>query len=139
MTGPTRRPGKRAPDPRSSEDHDAEVRRPTVVPDRDPARGRRRMESLADLLPQTAREYGLEEQLEQATAAAAWLAIVAERVPPAAGSCRLIGLSQGTATIEADAPIVAQELRLRSPELLAALRDAIRAPVRQLRVVARHV
>ena len=97
------------------------------------------MESLADLLPQTAREFGLEDQLEQARAAVAWLEIIAERVPAAAGACRLIELKQGTATIEADEPIVAQEIRLRSPELLAALRAAARTPVRQLRVGARHV
>ena len=142
MTGPTRRPGKRIPDSRTSDGRagrDPEVRPTVVPPDRDPGQGRRRMESLADLLPQAAREFGLEDQLEQARAAAAWLEIVAERVPAAVGSCRLIGLSQGTATIEADAPIVAQEIRLRSPELLAALRGATRAPVRQLRVGSRHV
>jgi hypothetical protein len=44
------------------------------------------MERLADLLPQTAREFGLEDQLEQARAAAAWLEIVAERIPAAAGA-----------------------------------------------------
>jgi hypothetical protein len=97
------------------------------------------MERLADLLPHAAREFGLEDQLEQARTAAAWLEIIAERVPAAAGACRLIGLKQGTATIEADEPIVAQEIRLRSPELLAALRAAARTPVRQLRVGARHV
>jgi hypothetical protein len=97
------------------------------------------MERLADLLPQTAREYGLEDQLEQARAAAAWSEIVAERIPAAVGACRLIGLSNGTATVEADEPIVAQEIRLRSLELLSALRSAARTPVRQLRVVARHV
>jgi predicted nucleic acid-binding Zn ribbon protein len=97
------------------------------------------MQRLADLLPDAARQFGLEEQLEQATLAAAWLRIIAERVPAAAGSCRLTGLSQDVATVEADLPIVAQEIRLRSPELLAALRNASRVAVRQLRVVTRHV
>jgi len=100
---------------------------------------RRGLESLADLLPQAAREYGLEDQLEQARTAAAWLEVVAERVPAAAGACRLIALDGGTATVEADEPIVAQEIRLRAPELLAALRDRVRRPLRQIRVVARHV
>jgi predicted nucleic acid-binding Zn ribbon protein len=97
------------------------------------------MERLADLLPAAAREYGLEEQLEQARLAAAWLRIVAERVPAAADACRLIDFRQDVATIQADLPIVAQEIRLRSPELLAALRNAARVSVRQLRVVTRHV
>jgi hypothetical protein len=97
------------------------------------------MERLADLLPGTARQFGLEDQLEQATAAAAWLAIVAERVPAAAGSCRLTDLRQGVATIQTDEAIVAQEIRLRSPELLAALRRSVRTPLRQLRITTRHV
>jgi hypothetical protein len=97
------------------------------------------MERLADLLPGTARECGLEDQLEQARLASVWLSTVAERIPAAAGACRLVDLSQGVATIEADEPIVAQELRLRSLELLAALRARARTLVRQLRVTTRHV
>jgi hypothetical protein len=97
------------------------------------------MERVADLLPQAAREFGLEDQLEQARAAAAWQAVIAERIPAAVGMCRLIGLEAGIATIETDQPIVAQEIRLRSPELLAALRATTRTPIRQLRVAARHV
>jgi hypothetical protein len=97
------------------------------------------MQRLADLLPRAARDLGLEDQLEQARAAAAWQEIVADRVPAAAGACRLTGLSAGAATIETDEPIVAQEIRLRSPELLAALRDRIGTHVRQFRIVSRHV
>jgi hypothetical protein len=108
-------------------------------PPRDPDEKPRGMERLADLLPGTAREFGLEDQLEQAGLASAWLATVAERIPAAAGACRLVDLSQGIATIEADEPIVAQELRLRSLELLAALRARTRTPVRQLRVTTTHV
>ena len=99
----------------------------------------RGMERVGDLLPHAARQLGLEDQLEQAGAAAAWLVVVAERVPAAAGACRLAELSHGVATIEADAPIVAQEIRLRSPELLAALRASTRAPILQIRVTTRHV
>jgi hypothetical protein len=97
------------------------------------------MERLADLLPRIAREHGLEEQLDQARAAVAWDRIVADRVPAAAGACRLIDLRQDVATIEIDMPIVAQEIRLRTPELLAALRSAVRTPIRQLRLTTRHV
>jgi predicted nucleic acid-binding Zn ribbon protein len=94
---------------------------------------------LGDLLPDAARKLGLEEELELAAAMTAWKRIVAERIPAAVGSCRIVALAQGVATVEADEPIVAQELRLRSPELLTALRSAVRSPVRQLRVTASHV
>jgi hypothetical protein len=97
------------------------------------------LERLSDLLPAAARQLGLDDQLEQARAAAAWLEIVAERIPEAAGACRLVDLRSGVATIETDEPIVAQEIRLRSLELLAALRVAARMPVRQIRVTTRHV
>ena len=130
MTDPTRRPGDRRPSAL-----DARIRRLHTDPDGKP----RGMERLADLLPQTARQFGLEDQLEQARAAAAWLEIIAERLPAAVGGCRLVDLRRGVATIEADEPIVAQEVRLRSLELLAALRVSTKAPLRQLRVAARHV
>jgi predicted nucleic acid-binding Zn ribbon protein len=101
--------------------------------------GGRGLQRLADLLPDAARKLGLEEQLDVAAAMAAWDKIIAQRVPAAAGSCRLVALSQGVASVEADEPIVAQELRLRAPELLAALRATMAAPPRQLRVSVRHV
>jgi predicted nucleic acid-binding Zn ribbon protein len=97
------------------------------------------MERVGDLLPRAARNLGLEDELELAEAMTAWARIVAERVPAAAGSCRLVGLSNDVASVEADEPIVAQEIRLRTPELLGALRSAVSAPVRQLRVAVRHV
>jgi hypothetical protein len=97
------------------------------------------MESIGDLLPRAAREFGLEEQLEQAEAAAAWDRLVAARVPAAAASCRLVSLERGIATIEADLPIVGQEIRLRSRELLAALRTGVGTPIVSLHVTVRHV
>jgi predicted nucleic acid-binding Zn ribbon protein len=97
------------------------------------------MERLGDLLPGTARRLGLEEELDLAAAMRAWDLIVSEHVPEASGSCRLTAFSQGVATVQADQPIVAQELRLRGTELTAALRSAVRSPVRELRVVVRHV
>ena len=101
--------------------------------------GRRGLERLGDLLPDAARQLGLEDELELAATMAAWQRIVVERIPAAAGACRIVALSQGVATVEADEPIVAQELRLRTPELVAALRSATRTPVRQVRVALRHV
>lgn len=142
MSGPRHRTrtGDRGGDPKSGSSG-ADARRDEGAPagrdpESEPIRG---MQRLADLLPRAARDLGLEDQLEQARAAAAWQEIVADRVPAAAGACRLTGLSAGAATIETDEPIVAQEIRLRSPELLAALRDRIGTHVRQFRIVSRHV
>ncbi|MGA2514253.1 MAG: DUF721 domain-containing protein [Candidatus Limnocylindrales bacterium] len=135
MTGPPRRPVKRAPGVASDDRHRSTTPAADHLPDERP----RGMERLADLLPQAARHLGLEEQLEQAQAASAWSEVVAERVPAAVGLCRLVDLDRGVATIETDEPIVAQEVRLRSPELLAALRATVRGPIRQLRVTTRHV
>jgi hypothetical protein len=94
------------------------------------------MERIGDLIPETARRLGLEDELRRSRAIATWNAIVAERAPAAAGACRL--LRADAIVVEADAPIVAQELHLRSTELLAALEASpvrLRAPA--LRIVVR--
>jgi len=78
------------------------------------------MTRIGDLLPDAARGLGLEDELRLSRAMATFEAIVAERVPPAAGACRVIRLDGFALIVEADAPIVAQELRLRASELLAA-------------------
>ena len=85
---------------------------------------RRPMVQLGDLIPDAARALGLQDELRLSRAMATFEAIVAERVPAAAGSCRVIRLEGFTLDIEADAPIVAQELRLRGTELLAAFAAA---------------
>ena len=122
---------------------DGSGRRGRAGADRDRAdregSGPRGLERIGDLLPDAARHLGLEDELELAAAMAAWQRIVAERIPAAAGACRIVALSQGVATVEADEPIVAQELRLRTLELVAALRSATGTPVRQVRVALRHV
>jgi predicted nucleic acid-binding Zn ribbon protein len=82
------------------------------------------MQRLGELIPDAARRLGLDEELRLARAIATWGAIVAERVPAAAGSTRLLRIDDFALVVEADAPIVGQELRLRSPELLAAFRAA---------------
>ena len=51
-------------------------------------------------------------------------AIVAERAPACYGACRAVRIDGYALLVEADAAIVAQELRLRSAELLAALAAA---------------
>jgi hypothetical protein len=79
------------------------------------------MQRIGELIPEAARHLGLEDELRLARAITTFGAIVAERVPAASGACRLIGLDGFALVVEADAPIVAQELRLRGPELLDAL------------------
>lgn len=78
------------------------------------------MRRVGDLIPDAARALGLEDELRLARAMATFEAIVEERIPAAAGACRVIRLEGFAIDVEADAPIVAQELRLRSSELLAA-------------------
>ncbi len=85
---------------------------------------RRRPDRVGDLLPEAARRLGLEDQLRLARARATWDALVAERVPPAAGACRLIALETDTVVVAADEPIVAAELRMRAGELLDAFAKA---------------
>jgi hypothetical protein len=97
------------------------------------------MVRIGDLMPATARALGLEDELRLSRAIATFEAIVAERVPAAAGSCRVIQLEGFALDVEADAPIVAQELRLRGPELLTAFSAAPGGVgVRELRVRVRR-
>lgn len=100
---------------------------------------RRPMRRIGDLLPEAARSLGLDDELRLARAIATFEAIVAERVPAAAGSCRVVRLEGLSIDIEADAPIVAQELRLRATELLAAFAATPGGSgVRELRVHVRR-
>src|SRR4051812_38165541 len=94
--------------------------------DRDPespAR-RRRPARVGDLLPEAARALGLEDELRLARAITTWDALVAERVPPASGACRLVALEPDAIVIAVDEPIVGAELRMRALELLAAFSAA---------------
>ena len=100
---------------------------------------RRPMTRIGELMPAAARALGLEDELRLSRAIATFEAIVAERVPAAAGACRVVQLEGFALDVEADAPIVAQELRLRSPELLAAFAAAPGGVgVRDLRVRVRR-
>ncbi len=85
---------------------------------------RRPMTRLGDLIPDAARQLGLEDELRLARAIATFEAIVAERVPAAVGACRVVSLAGFAIDVETDAPIVAQELRLRSIELMDAFAAA---------------
>jgi len=113
-----------------------------VSPERDPRTDpdsptrRRRPERVGDLLPAAARGLGLEDALRLARAIATWDALVAERVPPAVGACRLVRLEPDAVVVAVDEPIVAAELRLRALELLGAFgRAPGGARVRFLRLV----
>ena len=101
--------------------------------------GRRRpMVRIGDLLPDAARGLGLEEELRLSRAMATFEQLVAERVPAALGACRVIRIDGFAIVVEADAPIVAQELRLRGPELLAAFAASpAGGGARELRVIVR--
>ena len=100
------------------------------------AAGRRRRPSrVGDLLPDAARALGLEEELRRARAALAWEAIVAECLPAATGGSRAVGIDGDMLVVEAVAPIVGQELRLRSTELVEAFATATGLPVTGLRVL----
>lgn len=82
------------------------------------------MQRIGELIPAAAHRLGLDEELRTARARSIWEAIVGERVPAAAGESRLAGLDGTALLVEADSPMVGQELRLRSAELLAAFRAA---------------
>ena len=84
------------------------------------------MTRIGDLLPDAARGLGLEEELRLSRAMATFEAIVAERVPAAAGACRVLRLDGFDLVVEADAPIVAQELRLRAPRAPRCVRRVAR-------------
>jgi predicted nucleic acid-binding Zn ribbon protein len=85
---------------------------------------RRRPSRVGDLLPDAARQLGLEDELRLARAISTWDALVAERVPPAVGACRLERLEPDALVVAVDEPIVAAELRMRALELLGAFAAA---------------
>ena len=94
------------------------------------------MSRIGDLLPDAARGLGLEDQLRLSRAMATFERLVAERVPAAAGACRVTRIEGFAIVVEADAPIVAQELRLRASELMAAFAASpAGGGARELRVV----
>lgn len=85
---------------------------------------RRPMRRLADLLPDLAGNLGLTEQLKLSRAMASWERILAEHVPAASGSSALLAVRPPALIVSADSPIVAQELTLRSDQLLSAFAGA---------------
>lgn len=105
----------------------------------DAPRRRRPMSRIGELMPGAAAHLGLQDELRKARFVATFDAIVAERAPAAHGACRAVKVEGDTLVLEADAPIVGQELVLHGDELAAAFRTAPGgAPVHQVRVVIRR-
>ena len=97
------------------------------------------MQRIGDLMPAAAAGLGLHEELRKARFVATFDAIVAELAPAAHGACRALRVEGDTLVVEADAPIVGQEVLLHATELVQAF---TRAPagvaVRQVRVAIRR-
>jgi len=82
------------------------------------------MSRIGDLMPQAAAHLGLADELRRARMIATFDTIVAELAPAAHGACRAIRVDGDTLVVQADAPIVAQELLLRADSLATAFRNA---------------
>jgi len=107
--------------------------------DEDAPRRRRPMSRIGSLIPDAAARLGLADELRRARLLATFDAIVAERAPAAHGACRALRIEGETLVVEADAPIVGQELLVHGDELAGAFRTAPGgAQVRQLRVTVRR-
>lgn len=97
------------------------------------------MRRIGDLMPAAAAGLGLQDELRKARFVATFDAIVAELSPAAHGACRAIRVDGDTLVVEADAPIVGQELLLHGPQLAEAFsRAPAGMPVRQVRVAIRR-
>ena len=78
------------------------------------------MRRLSDILPDVAARLGLDEELRLSRAMASWERLVAELIPAASGTSRLIEIRRPALVVSATDSMSAQELRLRSGELLEA-------------------
>jgi hypothetical protein len=97
------------------------------------------MSRIGELMPHAAARLGLQDELRRARFVATFDAIVAELAPAAHGACRAIKVDGETLVIEADAPIVGQELLLHGDDLASAFRIAPQgANVTQVRVLIRR-
>ena len=96
------------------------------------------MRRLGDMLPGIAAGLGIESELRLARQMAAWERLISERVPAAAGASRLLSVQPPALVVSAVNPNVAQELRLRQAELLAAFAQSPEGVrLLELRVVVR--
>lgn len=98
---------------------------------------RRPMRRLGDVLPEVAGALGINDELRRARQMAAWQRLVAELVPFAAGSV-LLTVTPPALIVSAASPRAAQELQLRSSDLLRAFAGSPEgARLSELRVVIR--
>ena len=105
----------------------------------DEPRRRRPMARIGDLIPEAAARLGLADELQLARAVATFDAIVAEFAPAAHGACRAMRIEGSVLHVEADAPIVAQEVRLRTHALVRAFAQTpTGAAVTELRITVRR-
>jgi hypothetical protein len=81
------------------------------------------MRRLGDVLPEVAGVLGIDGELRRARQMAAWQRLVGELVPVAAGSA-LLSIQPPALVVSAPSALAAQELRLRSSELLHAFATA---------------
>jgi predicted nucleic acid-binding Zn ribbon protein len=96
---------------------------------------RRRPTRVGEILPDTAASLGLADELRLARLMSTWTTIVAEHLPAAAGGSRVAGLEGRILLVEADHGLIGQEIRLREPDLVAAIRAAPGGgPIERLRV-----
>lgn len=96
------------------------------------------MRRVGDVLSEVAGVLGVDGELRLARQMTAWQRLVEELVPAAAGSSRLLSVQPPALVVSAATPIVAQELRLRQAQLLAAFGRAPEgAHLLELRVVVR--
>ena len=103
------------------------------------ARRRRPPTRIGELIPEAASRLGLADELRRGRAIATFDAIVAELAPAAHGACRAVRVDGDALLVEADAPIVAQELRLHALDLRDAFRTApAGAPIEELRITIRR-
>lgn len=96
------------------------------------------MRSLADALRATLTALGIRRDVARAAAVAAWPEVMRETIGPAGERTRALRVDGDTLVVAVSSPVLAQELRLRAGEVLAAL--ALKAPdaeVRDMRFVPR--
>ena len=97
------------------------------------------MQRLGDVLPEVASALGIEEELRHSRRIAAWQRLVAELVPGAAGESTLLAVQPPALIVSASSANVAQELRLRTGQLLrsfAGMPEGVR--LLELRVTVRR-
>ena len=93
---------------------------------------------VGDMLPKVAADLGIENELKHARQMTAWERLVEEHLPAAGGASKLLAVQPPALVVSATDNTVAQELRLRQAELLAAFaRLPEGAHLLELRVVMR--